>query len=192
MSQTSTIGMIKEKGISLHVEYMPISKLRRAPRNPKDHDIGQLDQSLDAFGYVAPVIINETTGRLVAGHGRLDTLQQRKAAGLPAPKRIKEESGEWLVPVVRGVEFDTDEEAEAYLLADNRHSELGGWDDSQLNAILADLAAVDKLEGTGWDADDVDRMLANSVDFEAPKDFKSYDENIETQHECPKCGYQWN
>jgi ParB-like chromosome segregation protein Spo0J len=27
---------------------------------------------------------------------------------------------------------------------------------------------------------------------EAPEDFKEVDENIETEHECPKCGYKWS
>jgi hypothetical protein len=25
-----------------------------------------------------------------------------------------------------------------------------------------------------------------------PGDFKEYDESIETDHECPKCGYKWS
>jgi len=27
---------------------------------------------------------------------------------------------------------------------------------------------------------------------ESPEDFKEVDENIETEHTCPKCGYQWS
>jgi len=29
-------------------------------------------------------------------------------------------------------------------------------------------------------------------EVEAPEDFKEVDENIETEHECPKCGYRWS
>jgi rubrerythrin len=25
-----------------------------------------------------------------------------------------------------------------------------------------------------------------------PEDFKEVDENIETEHSCPKCGYKWS
>lgn len=144
---------------TLRIEYISLSELRRAFRNPKDHDIGAIDASMDRFGFTAPVAINEGTGRLVAGHGRLDTLQQRKASGLPAPRRIREENGEWKIPVLRGLKFDTDEEAEAYLLADNRMTELGGWDDYQLAAVLSDLAAAEELEGIGWDESEIDNLL---------------------------------
>jgi len=27
---------------------------------------------------------------------------------------------------------------------------------------------------------------------EPPEDFKSYDEEIDTEYCCPKCGYQWS
>lgn len=51
----------------LRLEHVALSQLLRAPRNPKRHDLGALRQSLGRFGYVAPVIVDESTGRLVAG-----------------------------------------------------------------------------------------------------------------------------
>mgnify|MGYP001563750830 CR=1 FL=1 len=144
----------------LRVEYHPLSVLVRAPRNPKTHDRGALSQSFRRCGYIAPMVLNETTGRLVVGHGRLDALQQAKAAGQKPPARVKlGPKGEWLVPVIRGVAFKTDQEAEAYLIADNQHTLLGAWDDTQLSQVLADLAAQDALTGTGFDRDDVDALL---------------------------------
>ena len=143
----------------VRIEYMPLSKLRRWPRNPKDHDLGTLHQSISRFGFVSPIIIDERTGKLVAGHGRLDVLQQKKVAGEKPPARIKEVGDEWYVPVIRGISFNSDEEAEAYAIADNRTTELGGWDEVQLAEVLSDLAAADALEGVGWDRDDVDQML---------------------------------
>lgn len=145
----------------LHIDYIPLETLQRAYRNPKDHDIGELGQSIDRFKFVSPVIINEGTGRLVAGHGRLDTLQQMKASGRKPPGYVVKQGDSWLVPVVRGVEFKDEAEAEAYMLADNRLTELGGWHEDQLAQVLSDLAAQgeEMLSGVGWDADDVDKML---------------------------------
>ena len=57
------------------------------------------------FGYVAPMILDERTGRLVAGHCRLESLKRAKSAGKAPPKRVRVENGDWLVPVVRGVAF---------------------------------------------------------------------------------------
>lgn len=169
----------------LRIDYMPIDELQRAKRNPKDHDIGMLDSSMNRFGFTAPMTINETTGRFVAGHGRLDTLQQRKAAGLPPPLRIKEENGRWYAPVIRGLSFDTDEEAEAYLITDNRLGELGGWHDDLLTPMLADLAAADLLDGTGWDQDDLDAMLKQQAHENGTTERVMFDAK---KHICPECG----
>lgn len=147
----------------VRIEYAPLSELERAPRNVKGHDLGVIHQSIDRFGYVQPILVNETTGRIVAGHGRLDTLAQRKEQGLDPPERVKVRAdGEWLVPTIRGVAFADDHEAEAYLIADNRTVELGGWDEPALVEMLADLAEIPGgLDGVGYDADDIDRMIAD-------------------------------
>ena len=139
----------------IRVEYTPLSKVLRWERNPKRHDEPSIDASINRFGFVAPIIMNETTGRLVAGHGRLDSLQRRKAAGESAPERIRVDGGGWLVPVVRGVSFSTDDEAAAYAVADNHIVELGGWDNELLAEILDGLSASDAgLAGIGYtDAD---------------------------------------
>jgi DNA modification methylase len=69
--------------------------------------------------------------------------------------------GDWLVPVVRGVAFNSDAEIEAYLVADNRLTILGGWNEPELASLLQDLAAQDTalLEATGYDADDLQALL---------------------------------
>lgn len=144
------------------IEYVPLSEVRGAPRNPKDHDVGAVHKSIARFGFVNVPVMDERTGRLVAGHGRLEALRAMKVGGQSPPERVKEEDGEWLVPVLRGVSFRSDEDAEAYLLADNRLTELGGWDDAALTEVLSDLAAADALDGVGWDADDVDAMIAEA------------------------------
>lgn len=154
----------------VRIEYVPLGELRRWPRNPKDHSLGDIHQSYDRFGYVAPMLLDERTGRLVAGHGRLDALQQRKASGKSAPERIVTHDGRWLVPVVRGVSFESDEEAEAYGIADNRLVEVGGWNDMALAQVLADLAAGPGLEGIGFDGDDLDALLAGLAQLEPVAD----------------------
>lgn len=152
----------------VYLEYMPLEKLQRAFRNPKDHDIGTLHESMKRFDFVSPLIINEETGRLVVGHGRLDALQQMKANGQKPPSRIIEKDKSWHVPVIRGVCFKDEKEAEAYILADNRLTELGAWHQDQLVQVLSDLAADEKdLIGIGWDAEDIDELIkANSANAE--------------------------
>jgi len=164
----------------LHVEYMPLSGLKGAHRNPKGHDIGAIDAAFKRFGYITPMVMNERTGRLVAGHGRRDTLQQAKASGRKPPARIVERDGEWFVPVLRGVSFTKEEDAEAFLIADNRIPEIGGWEDPLLRDALADLAAEeDGLVGTGYDAADVDALLRDAAGDVA-------DQNAEPDPAVPK------
>lgn len=133
------------------IEYLPLSSLKPAKRNPKKHVIDTVLESMLRFGYVSPMILDERTGRLVVGHGRLDSLKKAKAKGQEPPERIRVKDGEWLVPVVRGVTFRDDSEAEAYLLADNQTTILDGWDDEELKEIIDSLGAVEALAGTGFE-----------------------------------------
>lgn len=179
-------------GAKAYVEYMPLSELRGALRNPKEHDIGTLWKSIERFGFADPPTVNERTGRLVEGHGRIEVLRQMKVAGEYEPRYVRNEGGEWYVPVVRGLSWDTDEEAEAYLIAHNRIGEVGAWRDEALTEVLSDLAAADALDGIGYDAEDVDRMLAaGSLDG---VEFKEYDESVENDVkmiQCPACEHEF-
>jgi ParB-like chromosome segregation protein Spo0J len=150
---------MKKNVDQLRIEYVPLDKLIRWPRNPKEHDLGAINQSIERFGFVNPIIVDETSGKIVAGHGRVDTLQQLKVSGAKAPAGITTAGNTWLVPVIRGVAFKSESEAEAYIVADNQLTILGGWDDAKLGQVLADLAAQDGLDGTGFDKDDVDDLL---------------------------------
>lgn len=151
---------------ALRLEYTALSELKRAPRNPKLHSLDEIGKSFNRFGFVNPIVVDDSTGQLIAGHGRADELELLKATGQPAPTRIQvREDGEWLVPVIRGVAFEDPKEAEAYLMSDNRLVELGGWDDAGVSKILADLAAgaedgVDPLAGTGYSTADLARLDA--------------------------------
>ena len=150
--------------MDIEIEYLPLSKIVEADSNPKDHDIGQIYQSIKRFGFTQPIMINENTGKLLAGHGRLQTLQQMKQAGEKTPNRIKEKDDEWLVPVLKGISFEDDMEAQAYLIADNRLTELGGWNTGELVETLQDLieGGLD-LDGVGYDFDDLESMV-NQID----------------------------
>lgn len=144
------------------IEYMPLSKLAKsgAKRNPKEHDIGAISVSVEKHGYVEPIVMDDRTSRLVAGHGRIETLQALKKEKKTPPDGVKVEKGEWLVPVARGWASKNDAQAEAYLLASNRLVELGGWNIDELEAVLSDLATDKALDGSGYDGDDLDRLLS--------------------------------
>jgi hypothetical protein len=142
------------------IEYVRLSAVECWPRNPKAHDLSAIQASLRRFGFVAPIVRDDSTGRLVAGHGRLEALLGLRRTGQTPPARIEVEAdGEWLVPVLCGVSFANEREAEAYLLADNRLTEVGGWEEALLVEALRDLRDVDGLAGIGWSSREVDALI---------------------------------
>jgi len=75
-------------------------------------------------------------------------------------KDIEDEKIEhWLVPY-HEVNIEDKAEAEAYLIADNRLTEIGGWLDDKLVASLHNiLDETGTLDGTGWDLEDLDDIV---------------------------------
>ena len=59
----------------IRVEYVSIGEVEKWPRNPKDHDLHEIRKSFYRFGFIKPILVDEGTKKLVAGHGRLDTLK---------------------------------------------------------------------------------------------------------------------
>lgn len=174
------------------VEMVPLGELRSWPGNPKGHDEAALRASIGRFGFVAPPLVDERSGRLVAGHGRVESLCALRDSGAPPPARVRvRKDGEWLVPVVRGVEFDSEDEAAAFLLADN--SVAGGWD----GALMADFAAQGSgvaalAEGTGFTAEELAGIAARSPVPEVGREFPEFREEDAEGVEvctCPGCGH---
>lgn len=144
------------------IELLEVDALKPAIRNPKDHDLGELMTSIERFGFVDAVVLDERSGRLVAGHGRVEALQAMKKDGKPVPRGVTvDDDGRWLLPVQRGWSSRDDREAEAFIVASNRLVEVGGWDSNALTDLLADLArsGADALSGIGYDADDLQRLI---------------------------------
>lgn len=187
------------------VEYMTLEDIARAPRNPKGHDADAISASITRFGLADLPVLDDRTGRLVSGHGRLDDLQSRYASGESAPDGVSvSKSGDWLVPVIRGWASRSDPDAEAYVIAANQLTMRGGWDQAALAQVLDQLNAVDSelLSVTGFTDEDLSDLLAvstwddpsgSSSSAGPPDDFPEYDEKtISTEHECPSCGYRWS
>lgn len=145
------------------IEYMALGLLQRssAARNPKKHDVPGVAMSMQRYGFVAPPVLDDRTGKLVAGHGRIASLVYLRAEGKAPPVRIRVDSaGEWLVPVLRGVAFDSEDAAEEYLIADNRWVELPGWE-PELADILEEVRARGEaaLASIGFTSADVDKTI---------------------------------
>lgn len=161
----------------LTVDYLRLADIQPDPDNPKDHDLGALSESLARFGFVAPMGVNELTGKLLWGHGRLAELKRlRKAHDFPPDGIQLDSDGEWLVPVIRGVEL-SEQNGRAYLVTDNRLTELGGWREAQLIETLVKIGGPTGvgLRGTGYDGDDLDKLIIDYGQPDIPEEWGEAD-----------------
>lgn len=109
------------------VKYLPLASIKFAAKNPKKHDLDEIQASFVNLGFGEPPLLDERTGRLVAGHGRIEALRALKKAGKRPPQGISNNDKDWLVPVVAGWRSKNDQQAQAYLVASNTLVERGGW-----------------------------------------------------------------
>jgi ParB-like chromosome segregation protein Spo0J len=166
------------------LKWVRLDELHGWPRNPREHDIGDLLSSFEAFGFVAPVLVNAETSCILAGHGRVKALWERfNGDRYNTPEGIFNDSNDdmWLVPCV-SVEL-SEELHEAYLIRDNRSAELGGWT-AELTDSLQELNTAGMLELSGFDGDDLDTLL---TPLELPTDGEETEGNGERK--CPACGH---
>lgn len=142
-----------------HIKYVPLTEIRRADRNAKAHDITWIKSLIAKFGFVGSAIHDNRTGKIIAGHGRLESLEQMAYEGQTPPDGITTApDGTWMMPVEYGWSSRSDHEAEALGLALNEATTRGGWDDQLLAETLHDLDTIDAdlRRIAGWD----DKQLA--------------------------------
>lgn len=166
------------------VEYVELGKLKKWPKNPKGHDLDAIGEFFKANGFAELPIVDEGTGKMVAGHGRAEKLEAMMEAGEPPPERVEAKDGKWFIPVIRGMRFRAPEK---HVVASNRGVELGGWTDG-LAEFLAGIGKDDLL-GTGYTENNFASFMASAS---APDQFPVVDENLPTDYCCPKCGHKWS
>ena len=153
---------------ALRLEYLPLDAIVAAPRNPNAHNLPALAESIRRHGFVEPVIVDERTGFLLGGHGRVDVVSDMRTAEETPPSGI---SAEWDVPVILGWSSRSDAEAEALLLAMVNLTKQPISDTALLAQMLTDLASdPDGLLGTGYDDTSLDLLLASLAQDNAETD----------------------
>lgn len=135
------------------VERRPIATLIPRQTNPRTHSTEQVEKianSMRTFGWTIPVLVDER-GELIAGHGRLMAAQT--IGWVEAP-----------VMVARGW---SEAKKRAYVIADNKLTLDGGWNEDLLKAELKDLKDLEELGEldvtlTGFSEDELDKMFAGN------------------------------
>jgi len=157
-------------------------------RNARTHTPIQLQKlraSLARFGWTTPML---TAGNaMIAGHARLAAAIAMRDAGEPIPNNPDPSRG----PTIDLSHLSV-ADRRAYVVADNRLALDAGWDMELLRAEFDDLKLGGyDLAATGFDAGEIGDILKGAF-AQAPDGFAEYDEDIETEHLCPRCGYAFS
>ena len=120
-----------------------LDKLKPHPSNPRQGDVGAIHESITANGFYGALVVQKSTGYILAGNHRWKAAKEAGLKKLP----------------VFFVDVD-DDRAIRILLADNRTNDLAAYDEPALAALLKGiLAETDSLVGTGYDTDALDALL---------------------------------
>jgi len=193
-SSTKTKAPAAPAGAPPAIELRPIGTLKGYERNARKHppeQVAQIAASMQEFGWTIPVLVREDD-TIVAGHGRvmaIETLWDRDMdVTFPGGETVPR--GYVPVLVARGWSED---QFRAYVLADNQLAANAEWDEALLKIEVRDLnmSGFD-LGLIGFDAGALGDLLAVPEEPAAPDQFPSYDEDIPTEHKCPRCSYTWS
>ena len=139
------------------MQLVPLSKLVPYVNNARTHSpeqLAKLRSSLREFGFINPVIIDRDFN-VIAGHGRIVAAK---------------EEGITEVPCVF-VDYLTEAQKKAYILADNRMALDAGWDEELLRIEIESLQGTDfDVSLTGFGEDEIADLFAGDGEKDVKDD----------------------
>ena len=139
------------------MQLVPLSKLVPYVNNARTHSpeqLAKLRSSLREFGFINPVIIDRDLN-VIAGHGRIAAAK---------------EEGITEVPCVF-VDYLTEAQKKAYILADNRMALDAGWDEELLRIEIESLQGADfDVSLTGFGEDEIADLFAGDGEKDVKDD----------------------
>ena len=149
---------LNRRNAPLYTEYLATSALTPMPGAPREHPKSQiraLTKSFEAFGQVLPILI-DSEGRIISGAAQWDVA-----------KRL----GMTEVMVIR-VEYLSDPQVKALMVALNRLGDLSKWNEKALSTILLDLHELDldfDIEATGYTEIEIELRIEGIDDLDEPE-----------------------
>jgi DNA modification methylase len=147
--------------VDLAIVYRVVEELKLDGANPRRHSkkqIRKIAASITTFGFIVPVLIDRHNN-VIAGHGRL--LACRELGISEAPTLC--------------LDHLTPPQIRAFMIADNRLSEIATWDDRLVAEQLRDLSLLDldfSVEVTGFEVGEIDLRIASLDDEPEPETVK--------------------
>ena len=152
----------------MKVETVSIDKIKPYENNPRNNDdaVDAVANSIKEFGWQQPIVV-DNGGVIIAGHTRYKAAKQLK---------LKE------VPIVVADKL-TEEQVNAYRLADNKSGELANWNTKKLDDELQ--ALLDQIDMTDFGFDEnIEFDPADDIDVDLETD--DNDKKL-IQVTCPNC-----
>jgi hypothetical protein len=144
---------LASKPLSLAITYRRVDGLKLDPANPRRHSrtqIRQIANSIEAFGFNVPILIDRD-GNVIAGHGRLLACRERGVTEVPT----------------LCLDHLTPAQARAFMIADNRLAEIATWDGRLLAQQFKDLSLLGldfNIEVTGFEMGEIDVRITSLED----------------------------
>jgi DNA modification methylase len=127
---------------------VPIGLLKPNPRNAREHSeqqVNQIAQSIQEFGFNAPINVDENM-QILAGYGRYLAAQKLKMPEVP-------------VRMIHGL---TEIQKSLYIIADNQIALNSTWDEEKLRTAVEELQReLANLDLTALRPQEIDRLLAD-------------------------------
>ena len=151
------------------VIYRRINELTPDPTNPRRHSrkqVRQIAESIKAFGFSVPILVDRD-GNVIAGHGRLLATRQLGWSEVPT----------------LCLDHLTPAQVRAFRIADNRLAEVATWDDRLLAEQLRDFSLLGldfSIEVIGFEMAEIDLRIES---LDNPR--KGKDDPVDQMPELP-------
>jgi DNA modification methylase len=148
MTHTATLAATNAGSVEIQIEYRNVGDLALDSRNPRQHSQRQVNQIADSireFGFVMPVVVDDT-GLVVIGHARVLAAKKLRMARIP----------------VVAIRHLSKAQLKALRIADNRLAQHAHWDERLLGESFLELKDGDlefDLSITGFSLPEIDLML---------------------------------
>ncbi len=128
------------------VVYRNVTTIKPNQRNPRTHSRAQrrkIAHSIRRLGFINPIII-DSEGNILAGNGRYEAALSEGFTEVPSIQ----------------IDYLSEPEKRAYVIADNRTAELAGWDQEILTIELQELVTLGfDVEITGFETTEIDLLF---------------------------------
>jgi len=154
-----------------------VSDLKLDEENPRTHDrrnINVIRSSLTKFGQVEPLVVQESTSRVIGGNGRLEAMVELG----------------WDKAWVHKIDVDN-VTARALSLALNRSGELASWDGENLLQAIEETIGEFELDSIGFIQEEIDDLVCAEDQEDESLDFDSDTEETGAEEEAEEVEFKF-